>query len=153
MADTPQTTSYSNQSSNSTGSSMDMVSGIISGVADVGNTVNSIISTYYQLKATKASEKKAYALAEQQRQDVLAQNKIENMFKQQGLDLQRQGLSWEKMKWGQTWGLTKQQYRDQRNAQLAQAQRQGKLDAVGAFNNLLNQSNNQMNQTVGRMGV
>ena len=57
------------------------------------------------------------------------------------------------MKWGQTWGLTKQQYRDQRNAQLAQAQRQGKLDAVGAFNNLLNQSNNQMNQTVGRMGV
>jgi len=151
MADTPQTTSYSNQSSNSTSGSL--LSGIMSGAADIGNTVNSIVSTYYQLKATKESEKKAYALAEQQRQDVLAQNKIQNAFQQQGLDLQRQGLSWEKMKWGQTWGLTKQQYRDQRNAQLAQAQRQGKLDAVGAFNNLLNQSNNQMNQTVGRMGV
>jgi hypothetical protein len=122
-------------------------------VTDSANSINSIISTYYQLQATKESEKKAMQQAALAREDQLAQNKIQNAFQQQQLDLSKQGFSWEKMKWGQTWGLTKQQYRDQRNAQLAQAKRQRMLDLTGGVQSQLTAQNQQYNQAIARMGV
>ena len=77
MADTDSgggSTNYQTSSSISTS--------IGSWVTDSANSINSIISTYYQLKATKESEKRAREQAALAREDQLAQNRIQNGFQQ-----------------------------------------------------------------------
>jgi len=120
---------------------------------DTGVLVQDIISTYYQLKATTKAQEESMQLAQQQRQDVLAQQKIDNWYKQVGLDLQKQGLSFERMKWGQSFKLTRQQYADQKAALAQQAQRQRALDLQAGVQSQLAAQNQQYNQVIGRMGV
>jgi hypothetical protein len=129
------------------------ISGIIQAGVDTGVLVNDIISSIYQMQAAEKSEQRAYGLAQQQRQDVLAQQKIDNWYKQVGVDLSKQNLSFERMKWGQTFKMTRQQYADQKAALAQQMTRQRTLDVMGGVESQLAAQNQQYNQAIGRMGV
>ena len=122
-------------------------------VSNTATVVNDIVSSYYQVMATTESEKRALALAERQRKDSLAQQAAKNRQTQMSLELAQSAFSFDKMKWGKSWKMTKRQYQDQRDAAMAEMQRTGRLDAQSGFNMYNQQTSQLRNQLVGQMGV
>ena len=122
-------------------------------VTDSATVVNDIMSSYYQVEAASNSEKRAMAFAERQRRDELAQRATENKFKQMALDLDESKYGFEKMKWGKSWKMTKQQYQDQRNDAMLQMQRTGRLDALSRYDTTIQQGQQGQNRVIGLMGA
>ena len=56
-------------------------------------------------------------LAEVLRQDQLARDRVMNKFKGEEIQLQQDAFDFGKYKWGEEYGFTKQQYRDQQKRQ------------------------------------
>jgi len=84
------------------------------------DTIVSWITGNQALDETEAGRQQDYALAQTVRGDTLAQQRFQNQASLRAEDSAAQAFDWGKMRWGEEFGLTKQQYRDQLKRQKEQ---------------------------------
>lgn len=129
------------------------VGSIMQGAADIGQVVYNIINSIYQMEATERARRQAYQLAMTTRTDTLTQNRIQNQLSQDKLNLDKLGLSWDRVKFNKTFGLTKQQYLDQKAAGERAEKRAVNQNAVNQLVSMYGLQGQTQNQLLSQIGA
>jgi hypothetical protein len=131
----------------------DAIAGFAQAGADTGAAVTELVSSIYELRAATKAQDQAYKLAQQQRGDILQQNRITNRLAQDRLGLDQNGLSFAKRKWKNEFMFTQQQYEDQKKMAETNMKRQDIQQALTNLMGTQQASEGQKNTAVSRLGV
>ena len=131
----------------------DAVGGIIGGVADIGSTVLDVVNSIFSMRAAQSAQEEERAMWKQERGDTLAQQRLDNMFRQDQLDLSKAGLDLTKRKFQVDDKFRKQQRLDLLK-QFGQQMKDKKVqDTIGNLMNMTNSNQSANVNTLTQLGA
>ena len=131
----------------------DAVSGIIGGVADIGSTVLDVVNSIFSMRAAESAQEEEREMFNLQRKDTLAQQRLDNLFRNDQLDLSKAGLDLTKRKFRADDKFRKQQRLDQMKQFDHQMKDKKVQDTIGNLMNMTNSGQSANVNTLTQLGA
>lgn len=135
------------------GGGSDPISGIIQSGVDTGAMIAQGIQMRKQLELTDKYRREDLKRADQQRLDFMTQQGVENAYNNEVMKMNQAGFDFGKQKWGAEFGLTMQQYNDQKKLIAKQMRDQGLMSTLQSIKSAAAEDGNVRDMILSRFGV